>query len=195
MIDLREKIKGYMSVYRYDHTISVAKECEQLARLFNIDEKKLVISAYLHDITKEMDIQEQVDLCKQYGFSVDQDTLNSPKTLHSFSAPFLIKRDFPEFDEEEIILPIKFHTTGRADMSLEEKLLYLADYIEPTRKFEECIKLRNQFYSSEENLQKRLDRVILDSLKYTIDELSSTNQFVHPETLKAYDFILTNIGD
>ncbi|MBR5313913.1 MAG: bis(5'-nucleosyl)-tetraphosphatase (symmetrical) YqeK [Clostridia bacterium] len=195
MIDLREKIKGYMSVYRYDHTISVAKECEQLARLFNIDEKKLVISAYLHDITKEMDIQEQVDLCKQYGFSVDQDTLNSPKTLHSFSAPFLIKRDFPEFDEEEIILPIKFHTTGRADMSLEEKLLYLADYIEPTRKFEECIKLRNQFYSSEEDLQKRLDRVILDSLKYTIDELSSKNQFVHPETLKAYDFILTNIGD
>ena len=80
-------------------------------------------------------------------------------------------------------------------MSLEEKLLYLADYIEPTRKFEECIKLRNQFYSSEEDLQKRLDRVILDSLKYTIDELSSKNQFVHPETLKAYDFILTNIGD
>jgi nicotinate-nucleotide adenylyltransferase len=195
MLDLREKIKGYMSVYRYNHTISVAKECEKLAELFGIDGKKLVISAYLHDINKEMDIQEQIELCRHFGVDIDEDTLNSPKTLHSFSAPFLIKRDFPEYDEESITLPIKYHTTGRENMSLSEKLLYLTDYIEPTRKFEECVKLRNSFYSSEEDLQKRLDRVILDSLRYTIDELKANNQFIHPETINAYRFLLSATGD
>lgn len=184
-----------MSVYRYDHTISVAKECEYLAELFGIDGKDLVISAYLHDITKEMSIDEQVELCRQYGFEIDQDTLNSPKTLHSFSAPYLIKRDFPEYDKEIITLPIKYHTTGRKDMSLQEKLLYLADYIEPTRKFDECKKLRSMFYSSDEELSKRLDLVILESLRYTIDELKSNNRFIHPETIKAYDFLSINTGD
>ena len=184
-----------MSEYRYNHTLSVAKECENLAHLFNIDEKNLVISAYLHDITKEMDIQEQIELCKQFGFEPDQDTLNSPKTLHSFSAPFLIKKDFPEYATDEILIPIKYHTTGRANMSLNEKLLYLADFIEPTRKFAECIKLRNSFYSSNDDLQKKLDRVILDSLKYTIDELNEKKQFIHSETIQAYDFLLVNKGD
>jgi nicotinate-nucleotide adenylyltransferase len=184
-----------MSVYRYDHTVSVAKECERLAALFGIDGQKLIISAYLHDITKEMSIDEQIELCRQYGFEIDEDTLKSPKTLHSFSAPYLIKRDFPEYDEESVTLPIKYHTTGRKNMSLSEKLLYLADYIEPTRKFDECKKLRNSFYSSDEEPSKRLDRVILESLRYTIDELKATNQFIHPETIKAYDFLLLNTGD
>ena len=94
MFDIEKDIRQLMSNYRYNHTLSVVNECKNLAKSFNIDDKKLVIAAYLHDITKEMPIDSQLSLCEEMGIEVDKDTLNSPKTLHSFTAPALIMRDF-----------------------------------------------------------------------------------------------------
>jgi len=190
MFDLQYRISEYMSEYRYKHTLSVVEECKRLASLFEIDDKELVISAYLHDITKEMSYDQQISLCNEMNITLDKNALLSPKTLHSFSAPALIKRDFPNYYTESIVNAVKYHTTGRADMTLSEKLLYIADYIEPTRKFEDCKALRKYFYDSQEILNVRLDKAMLLSLKYTLTDLTEQQEFVHPETVNAYNYFV-----
>ena len=191
MFDLENRIKPYMSDYRYRHTLSVVSECRSLAKLFDIDEKKLVIAAYLHDITKEMPENEQILLCEKAGIILDESTLNSPKTLHAFSAPVFIEKNFPEFADEEVLNAVKYHTTGRADMSLIEKLLYLADYIEPTRKFDDCKKIRDYFYKDLSDPEKSLDDAIFLSLRITIEDLIARGKNIHIETVKAYNNILS----
>ena len=195
MVDLSLRIKDYMSEYRYLHTLSVAEECKYLASIYNVDKEKLVISAYLHDITKDMSVDEQLKLCNFFGVTLDKDTVNSPKTMHSFTAPLLIKKDFPEYADDCILDAVRYHTTGRADMTLLEKLLYLADYIEPTRKFDDCKKLREFFYSENTDKIKKLDETIILSLKYTISDLLNNNSPIHSETINAYNSLLTNSGD
>ena len=187
MVELEEIIKGMMSDYRFRHTLSVAEECKNLASLFGIDEKELVTAAYLHDITKERTTEEQLEICRETGVEIHEDTLNSPKTLHSFTAPALIMRDFPEYATPTVLSAVRYHTTGRADMTLHEKLLYLADYIEPTRKFSDCKKLREYFYSSKDDLMTRLDNTLFLSLKYTINDLVENGAYIHPETIRAYN--------
>ena len=192
MVDLKEKIRPYMSERRYNHTLAVAEECKQLASMFGIDEDILATAGYLHDITKEMPIEEQILLCENNGLALDEATLSSPKILHSFSAPFIIKKDFPECAKEEVLIAVSYHTTGRDNMSIYEKLLYLADYIEPTRKHEECIALRKFFYEPTDDIHKRLDDTIFLSLKYTISDLLQRGKYIHPLTIKSYNYFLTN---
>lgn len=189
--DLEKRIRGYMSDYRYEHTLSVAAECKRLAALFSVDEEKLVTAAYLHDITKEMPTDMQISLCREYGIALDESTLNSPKTLHSFSAPALIMRDMPELAHPDVITAVTYHTTGRANMGIYEKLLYLADYIEPKRTFDDCIAVRELFNKNEGDPYKRLDDAILLSLKYTVSDLVSKGRYIHIETIKAYNWLLS----
>lgn len=195
MFNLEKEIRNLMSDYRYNHTLSVVKECKELAKLFGIDEEKLVNAAYLHDITKEMPIDEQLLLCKTMGIEVDKDTLDSPKTLHSFTAPALILKDYNQYADEEILSAVKYHTTGRANMTLIEKLLYLADYIEPTRKFDDCKRLREYFYTTTCDINKRLNDTIVLSLKYTISDLLEKGEFIHPKTIGCYNSFVNRTGD
>ncbi|MBR5322275.1 MAG: bis(5'-nucleosyl)-tetraphosphatase (symmetrical) YqeK [Clostridia bacterium] len=195
MFNLEKEIRPLMSNYRYNHTLSVVSECKNLAELFGIDGEKLIASAYLHDITKEMPTDSQLLLCEKMGIEIDKDTLNSPKTLHSFTAPALIMSDFPQYADKEILSAVRYHTTGRANMTLTEKLLYLADYIEPTRKFDECKRLREYFYADTCDIQKRLNDTIVLSLKYTISELLEKKEFIHSQTLECYNSLIKRIGD
>ena len=195
MINLEKEIRGFMSEYRYNHTLSVVNECKNLAKLFNIDEEKLVTAAYLHDLTKEMPIDSQLSLCEEMGIEVDIDTLNSPKTLHSFTSPALIMRDFPLYADKEILSAVRYHTTGKADMTLIEKLLYLADYIEPTRTFDDCKRIRKYFYTNTCDIQKNLDDTIVLSLKSTISELLEKSEFIHPKTIECYNALVKKTGD
>ena len=192
MYELKERIRPLMSEYRYNHTLSVAEECKTLAEIFGIDGKNLIISGYLHDITKELPTKDQIELCEKMGERLEGYELLSEKTLHSYSAPALIKRDFPEYATDEILSAVRYHTTGRENMTLTEKLLYLADYIEKTRKFDECKRLRRFFYADLSDPVKRLDETVLLSLKYTLNELLSKDGFIHPQTLNAYNSLLIN---
>lgn len=194
MVELERKIRLLMSDYRFNHTLAVVKECKALAELYDADKESLTISAYLHDITKEMPVNEQLDLCNSVGIKIDKHTLLSPKTLHSFSAPALILKKFPEYATEEVLNCIKYHTTGRAEMTLNEKLLFLADYIEPTRKYDDCILLRKTFYESPDDRHKKLDNTIFLALKFTIADLIENEAYIHPETINAYNHLKAKGG-
>ena len=146
-MSLREKIRPYLKEKRYAHTLAVERECERLGSLLLPDSvMKLRASGLLHDITKRADKEKQLQYCEEFGIIISDSELRSPKLFHAKTAAALISRDFPEFADGEIISGVRYHTTGRDGMTTFESIVYLADYIEETRTFPACIRLREFFW-------------------------------------------------
>ena len=150
MIDsLRERVSSGMSEKRFRHTAEVEKMVARLCELY-APEKSLTLraAALLHDITKEYSTMLQIKLCAEYGLNVTECDLNAPKTFHARTAAALIPDKYPEFDVGEVVSCVRWHTTGREGMTLCEQLVYLADYIDMSRTFDDCVTLRNYFFDA-----------------------------------------------
>ena len=148
LLDLRTQIASYMSQHRLLHSLAVERECAVIGKLCRLGEETvsaLRVSALLHDLTKEMPFTEQLSLLAAHGLSPTADELACSDILHQRTAPLLIKKDFPACDSPDIIAPISTHTTGKPNMTTEEKILFLADVIEPRRKHDFCQKMRLHF--------------------------------------------------
>lgn len=153
-------------------------------------------AALLHDVTKEYTTDMQLKICAERNIPLDADALYAPKTLHARTAAALIPERFPEFATDEIIGCVRWHTTGREDMTLLEKLIYLADYIDMSRTFEDCVKLREVFMSAKPETMSEKERLahlrntlvlsydmtacalLEDGLPISIDTVRARNQLV-----------------
>lgn len=191
---LRERIKDHISGKRYNHTLAVEREIINLCRIFSLSEAEtgaLRAAALLHDITKEKTPSEHMALCKENGIPFGTDEEESPKTFHAITAEAVIKKCFPEYAIDEILFPIRYHTTGRENMTLGEKLLYLADYIEETRTFPDCVTLRQEFYGVDDpSAQDHLDNVLIISFKMTVRNLLDENALIHPATISSLNSLI-----
>lgn len=180
--------------YRFAHTCAVAEEALRLAALFELteaDTESLHIAALLHDCTKGLKYPEQVALADKLGVKLSTDDLASPKVLHSLTGAAVAKSEFDVSDE--IADMIACHTTGKENMTLPEKLLYLADYIEPTRTFEDCVALRRYFYeNTTADLHQHLDKTLIRSFDQTIKLLIDEESYIHTLTIKSRNFLLQN---
>ena len=193
MLDaLRASVKSRLSDFRWSHTAGVERMAERLAQIFAPERaNELRAAALLHDITKEKKTDEQIEICKKYGYSLRDDEIGSPAILHAITAALVIPHEYPELATDEMISAVRWHTTGRDGMTLAEKIIYLADYIEDTRKYDECIALRNMFFDAKpekmtaEAAQEHLDRVILRSLEMTVNDIKSKGGAVCADTLLA----------
>ena len=190
--DLRSSVKERLSDFRWSHTAGVERMAERLAKIFASDRaNELRAAALLHDITKEKKTDEQIEICEKCGYSLRDDEIGSPAILHAITAALVIPHEYPEFATDEIISAVRWHTTGRDGMTLAEKIIYLADYIEDTRKYDECVALRNMFFDAKpekmtaEAAEEHLDRVILRSLEITVDDIKSKGGAVCADTLLA----------
>ena len=200
MLDaLRRQVSAGMSLRRFVHTAEVEKMAAYLGSIYEPDKIPLLrAAALLHDVTKEYPQETQIELCREYGVELEADAYFAPKTLHARTAAAIIPEKFPDFADAEIISCVRYHTTGRADMTLSEKLIYLADYIEDTRTFEDCVILRNQFYSgiSEANtVEDRLAvlrKTMITSFDMTIRCLISEGALVDRDTLEARNWFILN---
>ena len=196
MLDnLKASVKSVLSDFRWSHTEGAEKMAARLARIYAPDkENELRAAALLHDITKEKKTDGQIALCEQYGYKLRDDEIGSPAILHAITASLIIPDEYPDFATDDVISSVRWHTTGREGMSLCEKMIYLADYIEETRKYEECITLRNMFFDADpekmnaDEAEKHLDRVILRSLDMTVEDISAKDCNVCKETLAAKEF-------
>ena len=192
LFELRNKVKMGMSEKRATHTLEVERMAERLALLF-CPEKTYVMraAALLHDVTKELSPKEQVVLCTALGISLTEMDLAAPKTLHAMSAAALIPKEYPEFDDCEIVSAVRWHTTGKAGMTITEKLIYLADYIDMSRSFEDCVRLRNYFFDAmpeKMDMSERLlhlDRTLLMSFDMTLRALIDDGKPISENTLGA----------
>jgi len=169
------ELRNRMDEKRLSHTLAVARECDALSDIFSLnknEKKQLHISALLHDITKQLKTDAHTALCEKYGIKYDKYMLAAPKVFHALTGAALAKELFPEYVDDTVYENILTHTTGREDMSLQQKLLYLADYIEDTRTFPDCVELRRYFY---ERLGKDELQTVLNDTYVANGKLMSDN--------------------
>ena len=175
---LRPVALSYLKHKRIPHVLGTEQEAIRLAERYGADVEKARVGALLHDCTKKLDMEAQLALCRHYGIQLDELEQKALKLLHAKTGA-AIARDVFGVDEE-IYSAILWHTTGHANMTLLEKILYLADYIEPSRDFPGVDKLRAECY-------KNLDAGLLMGLEMTIGEMNAMGNPVHHATIEARD--------
>lgn len=198
---LREQIKGSMSERRFAHTAAVEEMVARLCALYCPEYTlPLRAAALLHDLTKELTPEAQEELCRAYDIPVDEAQRRSPKTYHAKTAAARIARDFPAFADPIIVNAVRWHTTGHEGMTLTEKLLYLADYIDDTRTFPSCVLLRRYFFGAEPELMTKEERerhlraTLLLSFEHTLKDLAAEGAPIDEDTIRARNSLLAEEG-
>ena len=192
---IKEKVRPYYEEKRFSHVQGVVAEAEALGRIY-LPEKinELKAAAYFHDITKRLDTKKQLQYCKEFGIILRDVDLASPATLHAITGADLVKREFHEYASDDIVRAVRYHTTGRAGMSVFEEIIYLADLIEETRTFDDCIALRRYFYgliADGEDKKSALRLTMLRSLDQTVNRLLKQGKIINDETFFARNYYLT----
>lgn len=162
------------------HTYAVRDTAMKLAEVYGADKEKAEIAALFHDMfrgTSEAVINMYV---RQLG--LPERYLNNPNLAHGKIAAIIMKRDYG-IEDEDIINAVDYHTTGRAGMSLLEKIIYLADAIEPNRNYPTVDELREMAY-------KGLDAAVIKSLENSISYIESKGLYLDPDTVLARDYLL-----
>ena len=177
---LRPVALSYLKHKRIPHVLGTEQEAIRLAERYGADVEKARVAALLHDCTKKLDMPTQLALCGQYGIALDELEQKALKLLHSKTGA-AIARDVFGVDDE-IYSAIWYHTTGHADMTKLEKIIYLADYIEPSRDFPGVDTLRKVCYED-------LDKGLLLGLEMTIEEMTAMGNPVHRATVEARDWL------
>ncbi len=185
---------------RWRHIFATEEEALRLSDIFDLpqsDKEKLRVAAVLHDITKYLTRDEHLALLNEMGVTPDEGTLASDKTLHQMTGAYLARKLHPDMVDDTVFDAIRYHTTGKADMPITTKLMYLSDFIEPTRTFPDCVKLRAIFYSMIEkgDKLKTLDEIMLISLDMTIADLKDNGYPIHSDTVKAREYIIEKLKE
>ena len=178
--DLRAVSYSMIRAKRIAHVQGCEEEAVRLARHWGADEEHARRAAILHDCTKYLNLEQQLALCTRYGIEPDDMERTAAKLLHSKTGAALAKHVFEE--PEQVCQAICWHTTGKPDMTLLEKILYIADYMEPTRDFDGVERLRDLAYTD-------LDAAVLLGTEMTVEEMQGYQSPVHPNTLAARDFL------
>ena len=199
-MDKFEKIKLEMqkalNEKRFLHVLSVAREAERLAKIFSLDTENIITAALLHDCTKNVKYEEHLAICKKYKVALRDEDLKSKEVLHAKTGAIIAREVFGENDE--VFSMISSHSTGKEDMTVSEKIIFLADFIEPERPWEACKKARKNFYdkiekaSCQEEKIRVLNDTVLWVLEFTLSYLEEKGAYIHPDTEKARDRLKTN---
>lgn len=195
--EIRDVVKNFVSEKRFSHTLGVEKEAYRLGEIFMPEKaEKLRLTGLLHDITKDFKTDKQLQLCDEYGFDYNVDNV-VPKLLHSRTGCEFSRRVFGEkIVDSEVYDGIRYHTTGREGMSLFEAIIYLADYIEETRTFEDCIRLRDYFYGEIKTADSYKDKLevlrktMVFSFDLTIKNLIDENKQIDFDTIGARNYFV-----
>ena len=180
---LRPTALSFLKHARIPHVLGTEQEAVRLALRYGADVDRARTAALLHDCTKRLEMDEQLALCAQYGIELDELEQQALKLLHAKTGAAVARDRFGV--DDEIYSAIFWHTTGHADMTLLEKVIYLADYIEPTRSFPGVDTLRAACYED-------LDKGLLMGLEMTVEEMKERGNPVHSATLAAIEYLKGN---
>lgn len=188
-----------MSEKRLSHVVSVAKTAFTICTLLTLSEeetKKTVTASYLHDITKEKDKLWHYEFCNQHGIILSDDDKRADEVLHQITGAPYAKKVLPDYVTPTVYGAISKHCTGGINMNIYEKIVFLADYIEPTRTNEACKALNHFFFNecSDGNIRKHLDKAVLLAYDNTVRYLNEKGAFVHPSTLLGREDIIQSLN-
>lgn len=180
-VDLIRTLEQELSYKRFIHTLSVAGIASALAMCYGADVEKAETAGLLHDCAKCIDVRKMQRVCERAGLSVSSFEENSGSLLHSKAGSVLAAEKYGITDQD-MINAIRYHTTGRPGMSLMEKIIFVADYIEPGRFTAPNLPVVRKLAFSD--IDEALMKILYDTLVY----LNSTGMPVDPMTQKTYDY-------
>ena len=176
MDQLEQVVVSLLNPNRVAHVLGCRDTAVELAKYWGADPVDAARAGILHDITKAIDGPLQLTLCEAYGKILSGFSRRYPKTLHALTGSLVAERIFGE--NKAVVSAIEHHTTGKADMSLLEKIIYVADYMEPNRDFSGVEKLRELAYTD-------MDAALKLGLEMTLEHLNRQGAEVSPESREA----------
>lgn len=153
---------------------------------------ELRAAALLHDLTKELPLAEHLEICSRSETVCSDEAKLSSAVLHGLTAAEIIRESYPDFATDDILSAVRKHTVGAPEMSTFDKILFLADYIEPTRPYSSCISLRESFWASLLSAEPDgrlaiLDDAIYREIRQTLSHLLEKGSVIAPESLSLYN--------
>ena len=176
MEELEKVVVSLLKPNRVAHVLGCRDTAAELARVWGADETDAARAGLLHDITKALDGPLQLTLCSQYAIILDAFSQNNPKTLHALTGSLVAERIFGE--NPAVVAAIASHTTGKANMNTLEKIIYIADYMEPNRDFPGVEQLRRLAYTD-------LDGALRMGLEMTLAMLKEQGREISPGSQEA----------
>ena len=180
MDKLETVVVGLLNPNRVRHVLGCRDTAAGLARVWGADETDAARAGLLHDITKALDGPLQLTLCREYGKVLDEFSENNPKTLHALTGSLVAERIFGE--NEAVVKAIESHTTGKPAMNTLEKIIYVADYMEPNRNFPGVDDLRRLAYTD-------LDGALKLGLEMTLAMLKEQKRQISPASSQALAYL------
>ena len=177
----RKEMQEALKADRFDHTLGVAYTAANLASVHDEDIQKALIAGYLHDCAKNISHEDQIKICKKYDVEVSDIEKRNPSLIHAKAGMCLARYKYG-IDDTDILNAIRWHTTGHPEMTGLEKIVFIADFIEPNRKpLEHMDIIRKEAF-------RDLDACMLIVLKDTINYLRHIDKECDPMTQSTYDY-------
>ncbi len=179
-MEIQKQLEKQLDAKRFTHTQGVMYTAASLAMRYQVSMEDAMLAGVLHDCAKAMNVQEQYQKCQQYGIVLNETEQQNGALIHAKLGAYLAQHEFG-VDNEEILRAITYHTTGAPNMTVLEKILYIADYIEPNRRLPEVERLRVLAFQD-------LDQTMLQLLELTIQHLQTSKQLMDASTLATYEY-------
>lgn len=181
LIDIRKNLLKKLKKERFEHTIGVMYTAASLAMCYGEDIEKALTAGLLHDCGKFCPAKEQIRLCEKYAISLSESELAMPALIHAKLGAYLAENEY-KIKDREILDAITWHTTGKPEMRLLDKILYIADYIEPGRN--QAPNLPQARKLAFEDLDECLFLILRDTLAY----LTASKAEIDPMTQQTYEY-------
>ena len=183
--EIEEYLKKNLKATRYKHSLGVRDSAVLLAKKYKVDQEKARLAGLIHDCAKNLKDEEILSLVKEQDLEICEVCFKSPQIMHGLAGAIVAKNVFNVIDEE-VLNAITYHTTGRKDMTALEKIIFLADFIEPGRDFFGVEDLRVLAY-------KDLERAMVSAFDNTINFVIIKGELLHLDTVIARnDIIIKN---
>ena len=180
---VRKLLKSRLDEYRYIHSLGVADSARELAKIYGADEEKAYFAGLLHDVAKNMPKDEQLQLMEKGGIVLSETEKNNPALWHAMAGECYLRLHMGITDPE-ILGSVRYHTTGKAGMTLLEKIIYVADYISAERNYPDVDVMRDL------SLNHSLEEASLYSLIYTFNKQTKLQGIIHPDSVEYYNELL-----
>ena len=178
---LRKQLKSKLDPMRYEHSLSVSYTCIALAMRYGYDLEKAELAGLMHDCAKRFTDNELITRCERHGVVLTEDELKAPAVIHAKYGAWMAGHKYG-IQDEEILAAIRCHTTGKPEMGMLDKILYIADYIEPRR--DRASNLSEMRYLAFQNLDQTMYEILAGTLNY----LAKKGGSVDPMTMQAFEY-------